>query len=50
MTKKRFNPWPWVPVGILVATVLANILLIRLATDTEDVRLDETADAAEPGL
>ena len=30
---------------ILLATVLANILLIRLATDTDDVRLPE-ADPA----
>ena len=39
---KPFNPWPWVPVFILLATVLANILLIRLATDTDDVRLPVT--------
>jgi len=32
-------------VFILLATVLANILLIRLATDTDDVRLPE-ADPA----
>jgi hypothetical protein len=41
--KKPFNPWPWVPVAILLATVLANILLIRLATDTDDVRLHEAS-------
>lgn len=42
------NPWPWVPVFILLATVVANIVLIRLATDTDDVRLPEVdVDATE---
>ncbi len=42
------NPWPWVPVFILVATVIANIFLIRLATNTEDVRIPQAdADTTE---
>ena len=45
----RFNPWKLLPVLILTATVLANVVLIRLATNTDDVllRVDDR-DAAPP--
>lgn len=48
---KKFNIWPWVPVVILVGTVLANILLIKLATEAGDAdpRLPEAVEAAQPG-
>ncbi len=32
----RWNPWPWVAPAILLATVLANVVLIHLAQTTHD--------------
>ncbi len=33
---RRFNPWPWVAPAVLTIVLLANILLIHLATSTDD--------------
>lgn len=51
-TPRRRNLWPLLPVFILGVTVVANILLIRLAINTDDERLpieptEQTAAPAE---
>ncbi|MCO4773181.1 MAG: FixH family protein [Deltaproteobacteria bacterium] len=46
--KKTRNWWPMLPVFVLGATVLANIVLIRLATNTEDTLLAD--DYYQQGL
>lgn len=42
---KRWNPWPWVPPGILAVVVIANVVLIRLSVQHADERVDRP-DAA----
>ncbi len=44
MKKKPFNPWPWFAPAVLLATVLANVVLIHLAETTDDSIVLEEAD------
>jgi|GEM_PF-6635243 len=49
MSTTSRNWWPYLPVFILGATVLANIWLIRLALDTDDVLvMDEDPEIESP--
>ena len=45
MTKPKRNLWPLLPVFILGSTVLANIVLVRLAMNTDDELLPVEDDA-----
>lgn len=45
MNKPKRNLWPLLPVFILGATVLANIVLVRLAMNTDDELLPVEDDA-----
>jgi|GEM_PF-6578276 len=46
--KRSWNPWPWVAPVVLTIVALANVLLIHLAIDGADERVDEPVEAVAP--
>ncbi len=44
-----WNPWPWVPAIVLAVAVVANVVLIRLALNNQDERVDRPAEVEPVG-